>query len=148
MDGHRKYALLPKGKGWREELAARQTAWATRNLDDIHEAISLDVYNRGRNAERMEHIARSYGVRRDEFEPVYGEAWRLGHNEMQSMIASETLRYCMESNMPVAKIWMGKALGGLTEGPTASAEAGTTEDGTLQINVNVIRKKPLEEGTD
>lgn len=138
----RKWAIMPAGQGWRAVLAEKKAQWTDRNLDEIHQEIEDDVYVRGLNGEQLMHVARWYGVGMVEFERAYGDVWRLGQAEMRNIIAQDTLRYGLTSKIPVAKIWMGKALGGLGETSTKDVDVEGDGDGNVQINVRVIRKEP------
>lgn len=139
-----KWAIVPQGQHWRAQLAARKAAWTERNMDDVHQSIEDDVYQRALNAEKLHHIARMYGVPTTEFDVAYGDIFRLGNAEMQSIIARDTLEHGLTSNIPVSKIWMGKSLGGLGDTTSVSATGEQADDGNVQISVNVIRK-PREE---
>jgi hypothetical protein len=139
---NRKWAIVPEGTHWRAALAERRVSWTNRNLDEIHSAIEEDVYMRALNAQKLTHIARLYGVPVADFQKVYGDVWNLGHSELQSIIRDDCLHHGLTSKIPVSKIWMGKALGGLGETPSISAEGEATDDGSVQINVKVIRKEP------
>ena len=133
----RKYAIVAKGTGWRKELAERKVLWATRNLDDIHQEIENYVYDEAMNGARLSDLAVQFGVPRIEFEKVYGDVWRLGSAEMRSVIVNDQLAYGLKSNQPVAKIWLGKTLGGLAEGGQSSEVSDV--GGDVNIRVNVVR---------
>ncbi len=142
MPHPRKYAIVPQGTGWRAALAERKTQWATRNLDEIHGEIEDYVFMEALNGAKLSHIAREFGVPPADFESVYGDVWRLGNAQLQSTISLNTLEYGLKSKIPVAKIWLGKALGGLGEGKTVDVE-GETDD-NVTINLKLVRRKDDE----
>lgn len=138
----RKYAIETAGTGWREELVKRRTQWDNKNLDEVHTAIEDFVFKEAANGAKLLNIARQFGVPYLEFRNMYGDVWALGNALLQNTIAGDTLDYGLKSNIPVAKIWMGKALGGLGEGGSvASVEADDSDDGAVNIKVNIVRKQ-------
>ena len=78
-----KYAIVPKGTNWREELAARKVQWTKRNLDKVHSDIEDFVYLEALNGTKPSTLARKFGVGTTEFNSVYGDVWAAGHAEMQ-----------------------------------------------------------------
>jgi hypothetical protein len=139
-----KWAIVPSGEGWRKELAKHKLLWLSRDLDKVHQQIEDDVYVRALNGQQMTQIARWYGVETRDFAVLYQDVWQLGNAEMKATIAQDTLEYGLTSKIPVAKIWLGKAMGGLGETRTVDVESNE-DDSELQINVKVIRREASTE---
>jgi hypothetical protein len=87
----------------------------------------------------MTHLAREFGVKPQEFERVYGDLYKLAAGELQDIVKRDSIKYCLKSQQPVAKIWLGKAFGGLSEGGRVTeVEQDGAADG-VTIKVNLIR---------
>lgn len=141
MPKPRKTAIAPQGEGWRAELAKKKAMWANRNLDEVHQAIEDDVYERSLRGERLAPIARWYGVAHVEFESVYGEIWQLGYGKNQNDSIVDMIETGRRSGMPVMKMMGHKtALGIENLATTISDVPKEDKDSGFQINVNVIRK--------
>ncbi len=142
------HALAPPGVGWRQNLAAMKAQFLTRNIDEVHEAIQDDVYQRGLRGQTFRQITLFYGTTPQEFQ-LYYPVWQLANAALQTAIVENTIDYGMTSNMPVAKIWLGKAVGGLSETVRVETEDETPD---VQINVTVLRRReetqPIEDAIE
>lgn len=135
----RKYAIEAPGTGCRKELSKRKVQWTESSLDKIHEEIEEFVYLKALNGTSLAHLARTFGVSTQEFECVYGDLYRYASGELQDIVKQDTLKYCLKSQQPVAKIWLGKSFGGLIEaGRTVDVEQDASSDG-VTINARTIR---------
>lgn len=142
--GHpRKYAIAQVGTGWRERLAKCKADFANRNLDEIHADIEDKVHAMALDGVGLHTIADYFGVERAEFANVYREVWLAGRAELEAMVMADQVEYGLNSKIPVAKIWLGKSIGGLADTKTVDVE-GSTDDGDLNIRINVLRKKDEE----
>ena len=136
----RKYAIQQIGTGWRERLAQSKADFTNRNLDHVHASIEDKVYAMALDGCTLEVIAAYFGVPRAEFMNVYQEVWHSGRAELKALIAQDTVEYGLKSQIPVAKIWLGKSLGGLGEGKSVDVE-NDSDDGEVNIKVNIIRRQ-------
>lgn len=146
----RKNAIVEPGTAWRKELSKRRVQWTQRDLDEVHRDIENYVYERALQGCSMAHLAREFGVKHAEFERVYGDLYKLAIGELQCRIRLDTLNYCLKSKQPVAKIWLGKAMGGLSEAGRTSIDVDEDESDGVTINVRTIRKGDVtpEEAAD
>lgn len=143
--GHpRKYAIEQVGTGWRERLVQSKADFTNRNLDEVHASIEDKVYAMALDGATLSSIADYFGVERAEFASVYREVWLSGRAELQMLIAQDTVEYGLNSQIPVAKIWLGKSMGGLGEGKTVDVE-NDSDDGDVNIKVNIVRRRDEDE---
>ena len=139
----RVYKTLNPGTGWRERLTKAAAAFTDRNLDDVHTDMQDKVYGMALEGSRLTTIAAYFGIEYAAFSGVYKDVWQAGNAELEALIAQDTVEYGLESRIPVAKIWLGKSLGGLGEGKSVDVE-NDSDDGEVNIKVNIIRRSEDE----
>jgi len=139
----RKYAIQEVGTGWRERLAKSKADFANRNLDEIHRDIENKVHAMAMDGIPLSTIADYFGIERKEFVNVYHEVWVAGRAELEAMVLADQVDYGLNSKIPVAKIWLGKSIGGLGEGKSVDVQSDS-DNGDLNIKINVVRKKDEE----
>lgn len=145
MPHPKKYAIVPPGKEWRDRLVAFKAAYTQRNLDHVHKDIEDKVYAMALDGAQLSTIADYFGVERTELAKVYRECWLAGRAELQAIIAADTVDYGLTSKIPVAKIWLGKSMGGLGDsGATVETEADAEDSGELKLNITVRHRKDGE----
>ena len=136
----RKYSFVDPGKEWRSRVQKAKASFTDRNLDEIHADLENLVYAMALDGASMPMIADYLGVDRAEFSTMYGDVWRVGRAELQALITQNTIEYGLKSQIPVAKIWIGKAFATLGEGKSVDVESDSDDSG-VNINVKVIRRE-------
>lgn len=141
----RKYAIVDQGTHWRERLSAFRAAYSNRNIDEIHQDIENKVYSMALDGASLATIADYFGVERNEFGDLYNAAWRAGRAELSVLVTSDTIDYGLKSQIPIAKIWVGKSFAGLDQPKSAVEIDGDTNDSSeVTLNIKVIKKEDQE----
>jgi hypothetical protein len=136
----RKYLMCEPDTGWRKRIRDFNANFTERDLDDCNTEIENIVYAMALDGASLTQIADYFAVSRDDLANAYTEVWKAGRAELQLMIAADTVQYGLESNIPVAKIWLGKAMGGLGEGTSTHTEADADSGSDVNVNIRVISK--------
>lgn len=141
----RKYAYINPDKEWRKRLGDMEVQFTGRNLASVNEEIEDKVYAMALDGVPLITIADYFGVDRGLFASEYEKVWRAGKADLQAIILKNTVDYGLKSEIPVAKIWLGKAMAGLGETKSVDIESGGSDNNEVTLNISVIRKEDKPE---
>lgn len=145
---NRSYVYVEQGKGWRSRLAktavdiehVQGLSEEDRNSDAIFSKLEDLVYGMALDGCSSYIIADYLGVRRLEFQRLFSEVYKAGAAELKATIRKDTVDYGLKSQQPVAKIWLGKAIGGLSDGSGVEVDV-QSDSGEVKVNIRDSRDR-------